>query len=193
MVVKIRLLFIVIFPILGFSQEITQGEFSRRLDLGEDLMKKGEYELAQSEFLFILENQKVLPPNLAYLFGRNSYHLSQYKQSINWLNKYIQIKGTKGPYHDEAVKFLNLSEDKYLEIQRSRTAEMTEKLANQRYDCGGLEKMICPVCKGNGVIISQGAFGESYKTCPYSGGESYLSCGDYNDFMSGLLEPKFTN
>ena len=156
-------------------------------------MEKGEYESAQEEFLFILNNKEVLPTNLAYLFGRNSFHLNQFKQSINWLNKYIQLKGTMGQYHREAVRYLHLAEEKYLEIQRSESTIIVKGLTEAKYDCGGLEKMICPVCRGNGVIIKPGPFGATYQTCPYSAGESYLSCQDYNDFMSGIMEPKLTN
>ncbi len=175
------------------SQEIPESEFLMRMDRGEDMMNRGEYEEAEKEFLFILNNKEVLPTNLAFLFGRNSYHLGQFKQSINWLNKYIQLKGTKGRYYEEAVKFLDLSEENYIEIQRQRQKDMISELTDSNYDCGGLDKMICPVCKGSGVIVSQGAFGKTYKTCPYSAGEAYLSCQDYNDFMRGTMLPKLTN
>ncbi len=177
----------------GRAQEIPEGEFFRRMDLGEDLMNQGDYEAAQDEFLYILKNKEVLPTNLAYLFGRNSYHLNQFKQSINWLNKYLQIKGTKGQYHNDAVKYLHMAEEKYLAIQRSKNKSAISNLNANSYDCGGLDKMICPVCKGNGVIVTQGPFGNTYKTCPYSAGESFLSCDEYNDFMSGIMEPKLSN
>lgn len=176
-----------------YSQEIPEGEFYRRMDLGEDFMKQGQYEEADVEFRFVLDNKKVLPSNLAYLFGRNSYHLNQHKQSINWLNKYIQLKGTKGQYYNEAVRYLHLAEEKYLEIQRQKQQATVQGLEPSSYDCGGLDKMICPVCKGDGVIITRGAFGNTYKTCPYSAGDSYLTCEEYNMFMSGILEPKLSN
>ncbi len=189
--------FLIFCGMMGWSccilaQEIPDGEYFRRMDLGEEMMKKGEYEAAQQEFLFIMKNREVLPTNLAYLFGRNSFHLNQYKQSINWLNKYIQLKGTKGMYYEQAVKYLQLAEDQYLQIQRGKMKELVD-LMEQDYDCGGLEKMICPVCKGSGVIIKQNHFGETYKTCPYSAGEAYLTCEEYNDFMRGIMEPKLTN
>ena len=62
---------------------------------------------------------EVIPTDLAYLFGRNSFHLASYKQSVNWLNKYLQLKGTKGQYYQEAIQYLQFSEDKYMELQRS--------------------------------------------------------------------------
>lgn len=174
------------------AQLISESEFLRRMDVGEDLMKKGNYEAANSEFLFILNNKDVLPANLAYFFGRNSYHMKQYKQSINWLNKYIQLKGTRGTYYAEAVQFLQRAEKEFLELNRiSREPNTNITLTAEDYDCGGLEKMICPVCKGNGVIVRKGSFesNRSYQTCPYSNGESYLSCEDYNKFMRGELDP----
>jgi tetratricopeptide (TPR) repeat protein len=174
------------------AQEIPEREILRRMDLGEEYMRQGEYEMANQEFLFILNNRKVLPPNLAYLFGRNSYHLNQYKQSINWLNKYLQLKGTKGMYYSDATRYLQLAEDQYLQIQRSKQKDVLV-IEEKDYDCGGLEKMICPVCRGSGVIIKRGPFGETYHTCPYSAGEGYLTCKDYNDFMRGIMEPKLKN
>lgn len=130
---------------------------------------------------------------MAYYFGRNSYHLGKYKQSINWLNKYIQLKGTKGRYYEPAIQFLQFAEDEYLKIQRKQAKQIEVDLENAEYDCGGLTKMLCPVCHGSGVVIHTGLFGEVYKTCPYSLGEGYLSCEDYNLFMRGDLEPKAGN
>ena len=145
------------------------------------------YQAAQIEFLFVLENMEVIPTDLAYLFGRNSFHLASYKQSVNWLNKYLQLKGTKGQYYQEAIQYLQFSEDKYMELQRSLKQDQSNALIASKYDCGGLSKMICPVCKGSGVIFKQGIFDIHYQTCPYSEGEGYLSCQDYNLFMMGIL------
>ena len=172
------------------AQQITEADFLKQMDDGEDLMKQGRHEEADEKFLFIIEKMEVLPSEIAFLFGQNSFHLMKYKQSINWLNKYIQIKGTKGRYYEPAVKYLQLAESKYIEIQREQNTEMSNELAGEDYDCDGLENMICPVCHGNGVIIKQTYFGNEYKTCPYSAGKGYLSCSDYNLFMRGILEPK---
>lgn len=175
------------------AQLITEADFLKRMDRGEDLMKQGNHEEADEEFMFVIDNMEVLPSEIAFLFGQNSYHLNKFKQSINWLNKYIQIKGTKGRYYEPAVKYLQLAESRYIEIQRQKNEEMSSDLASGDYDCDGLENMICPVCHGNGVIIKETYFDKVYKTCPYSAGEPYLTCEEYNLFMRGLLEPKITN
>ena len=185
--------FLLIIALTSESQMIRESEILRRMDNGKDLMLAGSYDSAQIEFRFVLENMEKLPSEMAYYFGRNSYHLSKYKQSINWLNKYIQLKGTKGRYYEPAIRFLQLAEDEYLRIRRGQVKRLEDDLENSDYDCGGLEKMLCPVCHGSGVVISIGTFDKVYKTCPYSAGEGYLSCEEFNLFMRGELEPKLKN
>jgi tetratricopeptide (TPR) repeat protein len=181
------------YSLFGYSQEYTEGHISKQIDYAVDLMNRGEYKAADAEFRSAMGKLDVLPSNVAYYFGRNSYHLEKYKQSINWLNKYIQLKGTKGRFYSEAVKYLQFAEEEYLIISRQEQAEMSEELSSGEYDCGGLSKMICPVCHGDGVILKKGPFDWIYKTCPYSAGESFLTCEDYNLFMRGLLNPKTEN
>jgi len=175
------------------AQIIRESELLRRMDKGAELMATGNYDSAQLLFQSVLQNMEKLPSDMAYYFGRNSYHLRKYKQSINWLNKYIQLKGTKGKYYEPAIQFLQYAEEEYLKIQRSRAINVSAEFENAEYDCGGLEKMLCPVCHGSGVVIQAGLFGEVYQTCPYSLGEGYLSCEDYNEFMKGNLKAKIKN
>lgn len=172
------------------SQSILDGELSRRMDQGVLMMEAGQYESAQKEFLFVMSKMESLPSEMAYYFGRNSFHLTKYKQSINWLNKYIQLKGTQGRYYDMAIKYLQLAEEEYIKISKEQTAEIQKELQGDDYNCGGLQKMICPVCSGTGVIVKDGPFNRIYQTCPYSLGESFLTCEEYNQFMRGELEPK---
>ncbi len=185
-------LLILLLPFLCNSQIVRENELKLKIEQGAQLMAHGKYDSAQVLFQFVLQNMEKLPSEMAYLFGRNSFHLGKYKQSINWLNKYIQLKGTKGKYYEPAIQYLQFSEDEYLKIQRSQAKRFKQDLEEANYDCGGLEKMLCPVCHGSGVVIQAGLFEEVYNTCPYSLGEGYLSCEEYNLFMRGELEPKNT-
>ena len=182
--------FLLFLSLATSGQIIRESELSRRMDKGAELMAMGRYDSAQVLFQSVLQNMEKLPSEMAYYFGRNSYHLRKYKQSINWLNKYIQLKGTKGRYYEPAIQFLQFAEDEYLRIQRKAAKQLEVDLSSAEYDCGGLEKMLCPVCHGSGVVIQTGLFDQVYKTCPYSAGEGYLSCEDYNLFMRGDLEAK---
>jgi tetratricopeptide (TPR) repeat protein len=170
--------------------QITRAELLRRMDLGKALMENGDYEEAEKEFVLVLKHMQPLPQEMAYLYGRNSFHLKQYKRSINWLNKYLQLKGARGTNYEKAVMYLKLSEEAYLAERRAQSQQVADALADADFDCGGLEKMLCPVCHGSGVVISKGIFEPIYKTCEVSNGEGFLSCADYNLFMKGLLKPK---
>ena len=187
-----KLLFIILFisAFLSQGQIVRENELIKKIETGAELMALGKYDSAQVLFQYVLQKMEKLPSDVAYFFGRNSYHVGKYKQSINWLNKYIQLKGTKGKYYEPAIQFLQFAEDEYLRIQRKAAKQLEVDLSSAEYDCGGLEKMLCPVCHGSGVVIQTGLFDQVYKTCPYSAGEGYLSCEDYNLFMRGDLEAK---
>ncbi len=172
--------------------QIVQAELNRRMDQAVEWMEKGAYTQADRELAVVLKNLKPLPARMAYYYGRNSYHLGKHKRSINWLNKYIQLQGTKGNFYQETVEFLKLAEKAYLEKQKLYTEEIVEELEAGEIDCNGKEKLICPVCDGTGVLVKSGTFENVYKTCPYSAGEGFLSCEDYILLIQGKLEPKIT-
>ncbi|REE01230.1 hypothetical protein [Marinoscillum furvescens] len=172
------------------AQNLAETALNKKMDDAVELMNLGNYEGANKEFVYVLNNMTVLPSNLAFYFGKNSFYLGKYKQSINWLNKYLQLKGTSGRFYEEASSLLEQSEDAYLKLMQKDEQQLKDELASGEFDCGGLEKMICPVCRGEGVVIKKGAFDFIYQTCPYSAGEAYLTCEEYNAFMRGELEPK---
>ncbi|MEL7003604.1 MAG: hypothetical protein AAFN93_12845 [Bacteroidota bacterium] len=125
-------------------------------------------------------------------FGKNSFHLGRYQQSIDWLNKYIELKGTKGQFYNECTEYLKNANEAFL-LVRAEEREEAKRILTSNYDidCGPSGKVICPVCMGKGVIIEQGAFGNSYRTCPYSDEHGYLTCSEYNLLLRGELKPKF--
>ncbi len=186
-------LFLFLLLLVSFAQseaQILDADLNRRMDVGREMMLGGSYDSAEVQFNVVLINMKPLPSEMAYFYGRNSFHLGHFKRAINWLNKYIQLKGVRGIYYEESVDYLQLSEDAYLEEQKKDALNASRDIASAEFDCGGYDKMLCPVCHGSGVTITQGTFDAIYETCPYSLGEGFLSCDEYNLFMKGLLEPK---
>ena len=181
---------LVIFSKQSYGQVIERHELYKKIEFGKELMTLGYYDSAQSNFMFAIQHLEQIPSELAYFFGRNSFHLKKYKQSINWINKYIQLKGVQGKYYEPALKYLKYAEDEYIKIQRDLFVNTKNTLEYSEYDCGGLSKMLCPVCHGAGVIVTSGVFEDIYKTCPYSLGEGFLTCEEYNLFMRGKLDTK---
>jgi hypothetical protein len=160
-----RLILFFAFSILAFSsiaqdkelaeQYRMQAEQRKRasimqvLDSAVRYIDEGEYALADVKLLYVLKNLKSVPSDLTFYFGKNSYYLERYKQSIDWLNKYIQLKGPSGQFYEETLTILKKSEEGLLQA-RAKEAVKAEQVLSTSYDidCGPSGKVICPVCKG---------------------------------------------
>lgn len=165
-------------------------EVMRQLDSGVYLMETEQYALADKKFKHVLQNVRSVPSDLTFFFGKNSYFLALYKQSIDWLNKYIQLKGTTGQYYQEATEWLIKSEAEYLKERTASSEKAQQQILSKNYDidCGPSGKVTCPVCHGNHVIVRKGPFGDSFKTCPYCNEHGILTCEQYNKLLRGELQ-----
>ncbi|MBL7857080.1 MAG: hypothetical protein JNM57_05270 [Cyclobacteriaceae bacterium] len=174
------------------QEQIRKTALLRELDSGVFYMDEGRYTTADQKFKYVLENIKSVPSDLVFYFGKNSFQLGQYKQSIDWLNKYIQLKGTNGQYSQEAVMWLKKAEAEFVKEKKTESQKAEELLSvNYEIDCGPSGLVMCPVCKGEHVIIKPGAFKNEYKTCPYCNEHGVLTCEEYNKLVRGELKPKF--
>lgn len=162
----------------------------QKLDSAIALMEVGEYQTADEKFRVVLKNMKSIPSDFTYYFGENSFHLGQNRQAIDWLNKYIQLKGTTGKFSDKASEYLKKAETALLADRKVETQKATEILSqNFDIDCGPTGKVMCPVCAGSTVVVKRSYLGDSYKTCAYCNKQGYLSCEDYNKLLRGQLNP----
>ncbi|MBK5280325.1 MAG: hypothetical protein JJE09_15815 [Bacteroidia bacterium] len=205
MIKRLVFIFFIAFPLASFGQidereKIQQMELDRnaqkqrdirlQLDTAIILMENEEYLAADEKLTFVLKNIKSVPSDLAYYFGENSYHIGKYKQSIDWLNKYIQLKGTTGQHSQEAVQWLKRSEVERLKEKQAQNLQAQEVLSRDYdIDCGPSGKVTCPVCNGSTVIIKKTYLGETYKTCGYCHKEGFLNCEDFNNLLRGELKP----
>lgn len=173
---------------------LKERQITARLDSAVRLMDNGEYESADAKFRSVLASMKSIPSDLAFHFGKNSYHLKKYKQSIDWLTKYIQLKGTSGQYSEEASSWLKKAEEGLLQQRQVASAKAVEVLSRDfTIDCGPSGKVLCPVCNGTTVVIKKDYLGEKYSACGYCGKSGYLSCEDYNKLIRGQLKPAAEN
>jgi tetratricopeptide (TPR) repeat protein len=160
-----------------------------RLDSAIQLMNLEQYEAADVKFRSVLANMKSIPSDIAYYFGKNSYHLQKYKQSIDWLTKYIQLKGTSGQFSEDATAWLKKAEAGLLEQRQVLSAKTVEVLSRDfTIDCGPSGKVQCPVCNGSTVVIRRDYLGDKYSTCGYCHKTGFLSCEEYNKLLRGQLK-----
>lgn len=168
-----------------------RADLMRVLDSAVVLMDEGQYQAAEQRLVYVLNNIKSIPSDLTFYFGKNSFYLNKFKQSIDWLNKYIQLKGATGQYYTEALSLLKKAESEIVKEQSKNTAVVKQVLSSEyEIDCGPAGKVTCPVCKGATVLIRKGAFENQYKTCPYCDKHGFLTCAEYNLLIKGQLEPK---
>jgi hypothetical protein len=167
-----------------------QRQVNQVLDSAVQFLEQEAYADADKRFVYVLQNIKSVPSDLAYYFGKNSYHLNKFKQSVDWLNKYIQLKGTNGKFSEDAVAYLRKSEEKLL-AERQVQVQQTQEILSRDYDidCGPSGKVTCPVCSGSTVVIKKGYLGDTYKPCVYCHKNGYLSCEEYNKLLRGQLKP----
>ncbi|MBX2969461.1 MAG: hypothetical protein KF803_08810 [Cyclobacteriaceae bacterium] len=173
------------------QEQARRAALLRTMDEAVSQMNNGLFTEADEKFLHVLNNIRGVPSDLTFYFGKNSFYLKKFKQSADWLNKYIQLKGTTGQHYAEAVDLLKKAEVEVLN-ERAREASKVQEVLSQNYDidCGPTGKVICPVCKGTTVIVRKGAFGNEYKTCNYCDKHGLLSCEEYNQLVRGELRPR---
>lgn len=171
------------------QEQLKKTELLRQLDSGVYYMDIGDYQKADAKFHYALENIKSVPSDLTFFFGKNSFYLEKYKQSIDWLTKYIQLKGTNGQYSKEAASLLKSAETEFVKEKSTEIKTVGEVLSvNYEIDCGPSGKVTCPVCKGDHVIVKKAAFGSEYTTCPYCNTHGLLTCEQYNLLLRGELK-----
>jgi len=184
------------FNAFGQYEEYERGQKLKYLDLGIRQYESGKYENADKSFRQVLETVKVLPAEICFYFGVNSFYLKKYKQSINWLNKYLALKGTSGQFFDDCTRYLEKAEENYLtdsagqENEIYDPGETVDYTVMPKIDCGPSGKVVCPVCKGQTVIIKRSAMSLDYRSCPYCDNHGNLSCDDYNMLLQGELKPR---
>jgi hypothetical protein len=167
-----------------------QRAIDRQIDSIAQLIEVEEYEAAEKKILFVLKNVKSVPSDLTFYLGKTSYYLGKYKQSTDWLNKYIQLKGTGGQFSEEAIDIKKKAEGELLKEKQLESKQALQVFSKDfDIDCGPTGKVICPVCNGSTVIIKKSYFGNTYKTCGYCHLKGTLECADYNKLLKGELKP----
>ena len=184
--------FILFFNNTIYSQNDKTIIINEIINYTEDYILKENYKTADSLLKEFILNSDLVSSEITFLFGKNSFFIKKYKQSINWLNKYIEMKGVNGKNSEEAIKFLELSNTKNVLEKEKNIENVFAELFSYRYiECPN-NKKVCPVCKGSSVMIRETEISKVYKTCPFSDNKGYLTCDEYNLFLRGELKPKTT-
>ena len=189
-----------LFPLL-FLLAITTGALKaqqqqdprRFIDSAVYYLDLGEYSKADGLFMAALDKIDVLSADFCFHFGKNSFYMNKFAQSIDWLNKYLELKGSRGQFSSETLDLLEKAEEAFRNNRgTTNTADVNSKFFYlNTIKCDENELITCPVCKGDDVITRKDRFGETlYKTCPYSK-NGVLTCVEFNLLIQGNLKPKY--
>ena len=176
---------------LQLQREMEKARLVRQqMDSGIYLMEQEQYVAADEKLKYALANMKSIPSDLTFFFGKNSFQIGKYKQSVDWLSKYIQLKGTTGQYSTEATEWLKKAEAALVQEHQAGSVKASQVLSQDYViDCGPNAKVVCPVCNGSTVTIKRDVFGqEKYRTCPYCNKVGFLTCDEYNQLLKGQLK-----
>lgn len=186
------LLLLSLFISVSFFAKAQQEDPRRYIDSAVHYMDLAQYSQADEYFMTALDKIDVLSADFCFYFGKNSFYLNKFSQSIDWLNKYLELKGSRGQFSKETLEILEKAEEAFRNNRgTTASADVNAKFFYlNTISCDENELITCPVCKGDDVITKRDRFGEMlYKTCPYSN-NGVLTCTEFNLLIQGNLKPK---
>lgn len=186
------LLLLSLFISVSFFAQAQQEDPRRYIDSAVHYMDLAQYSQADEYFMTALDKIDVLSADFCFYFGKNSFYLNKFSQSIDWLNKYLELKGSRGQFSKETLEILEKAEEAFRNNRgTTASADVNAKFFYlNTISCDENELITCPVCKGDDVITKRDRFGEMlFKTCPYSN-NGVLTCTEFNLLIQGNLKPK---
>ena len=152
--------------------------------------QEANYQEANRSFRKALSTNKVLPTDLSYYFAETLYHLGQYQNSKNFVEKYLGLTGYSGDFYEQATNLKELLETQFNAITdchrcnrfgyRLQPCDQCGAAGfeiGECHECKGLGNSLCPKCTGKGVNITVDAFGQRlYEECDICKGVGHTPC-----------------
>lgn len=157
--------------LLGFtavdsSAQVNLSQTDRWMKGALAAMERSDYQTANSIFRNLIDSGQPLPEEMPYYFSETLFHLGQFDNSQNFLNKYLELTGFTGQNYDYAVQLKEKLKDPLAQIQVC-------KLCDRR----GYRYTLCPLCDGNKQVEQACAY------CKANGVVGCSRCG-----ASGMLK-----
>jgi hypothetical protein len=170
-----------LFSHTSFGQLVPKDSLAKNyLAIAKKKMAEKKYAEANDIFKKIFSFRSAMPDELAYYYGYNLLNLNKYTQSRAALNKYLVLQGDNGPLSQkakEALLEIDCKETGYHDVTIECDVcygDSTTEIACR--NCKGRGTEICPLCKGNAVVMTPTNFGINYHTCHRCAGEKIVKC-----------------
>lgn len=157
--------------LLGFTvaescAQVNLGQTDRWMKGALAAMERSDYQTANSIFRNLIDSGLPLPEEMPYYFSETLFHLGQFDNSQNFVNKYLELTGFNGQNYDYAVR-----------LKEKLKEPLAQILACKLCDRRGYRYAPCPVCNGNKQVEQACAY------CKANGVVGCSRCG-----ASGMLK-----
>lgn len=157
--------------LLGFivaesCAQVNLGQTDRWMKGALAAMERSDYQTANSIFRNLIDSGLPLPEEMPYYFSETLFHLGQFDNSQNFVNKYLELTGFNGQNYDYAVR-----------LKEKLKEPLAQILACKLCDRRGYRYAPCPVCNGNKQVEQACAY------CKANGVVGCSRCG-----ASGMLK-----
>lgn len=182
---------LILMPFLAQAQmKPNLGQTSRLMNAAISAMDQGQYEKANNLFREIIDSRVPIPAEMPYYFAETLFHLEQYDNSANFLNKYLEINGFKGDNYEAAkaleqklvtplddIKACQLCDRKGYRYKACTSCHGVKQLEQTCHVCKGHGIVGCSRCAGSGTLTKKNVFNiMEYFECERCSGKGRLTC-----------------
>lgn len=117
-------------------------------------IERSDYQTANGIFRNLIDSGLPLPEEMPYYFAETLYHLGQYDNSANFLNKYLELSGFTGDHYQGAQELQKKLEGPLHEIQTCQLCDRKGYRFKVCFTCDGNKEIQqdCDYCKAKGVV-----------------------------------------
>lgn len=189
------LFFFFCISLLSFSKcfgqiEPNLGQTDRWMKSAVAAMEREDYTAANGIFRNLIDSGLPLPEEMPYYFAETLFELEQFDNSVNFLNKYLQLSGFAGEHYEGAKELQSRLEEPLKSIQvcqlcdrrgyRFQTCFICEGSKEIQQDCDYCKAkgvVGCSRCGGTGMITKKNIFNiVEYFECERCAGRGRLTC-----------------
>ena len=178
-------------PLLAQKKQVAgQKEATELLAQAKQQMGQQNYVAANKSFRQMLALNIPLPTDMCFFFAGTLFHLGQYENSLQFVEKYRSLAGPGGEFYHESGELKEQLEGKMTIIREClhcdshgyvlEACAFCEGKGNFEQNCSrcfGRKKVHCASCSGEGIQIEDDLFGQKkYQTCKNCNGSGIRNC-----------------
>lgn len=154
LILPLILLSLFILAPLAVTAQVNLGQTDRWMKGALAAMERSDYQTANSIFRNLIDSGQPLPEEMPYYFSETLFHLGQFDNSQNFVNKYLELTGFNGQNYEYAVRLKEKLKEPLAQIQDCKLCDRRGYRYATCSVCDGNKQIeqACAYCKANGVV-----------------------------------------